>query len=85
MWDSERTEIVRVQLAGVRPGVLLGHIDDDEICPSQADPVVSLHVHRDGPNTSGQDPGAVLPDQDNWTEVGDLKQTVRWEGRDRQS
>ena len=70
--DSQWFEIIRVQLAGVGPGVRLGHIDNDEIRPHQADPVVSLDMHRHRPDPSSQHPGPVLPYQDHGAKVGDL-------------
>ena len=70
--DRQWFQIIRVQLAGVGPGVRLGHIDNDEVRSHQADPVVSLDMHRHRPDPSSQHPGPVLPYQDHGPKVGNL-------------
>ena len=70
--DSQGVQVIRVQLAGVGPGVRLSHIDDDEVGPHQADPVVPLDVHGHGPHPSSQHPCPVLPYQDHGAKVGNL-------------
>ena len=70
--DSQGLQIIRVELAGVGPGIWLAHIDNDEISPHQADPLVPLHMHGHGAHSGRQHPGPVLPDQDHGAEVGDL-------------
>ena len=73
MGDGQRRYIVRVQLTGVAPSVRLGHIDNDEVGTGQADPLISLDVHGNRPDTGSQDTGPVLPDQHHRTKVGDLE------------
>ena len=70
--DSQWLQIIRCQLAGVGPGVRLSHIDNDEVCPHQADPLVPLHMHGHGPHPGRQHPGPVLPYQDHGAKVGNL-------------
>ena len=70
--DSQRFEIIRVQLAGVGPGVRLSHIDDHQVCPHQTDSGVPLDMHGHGPHASSQHPRPVLPYQDHGPKVGNL-------------
>ena len=70
--DRQWFQIIRVQLAGVGPGVRLGQVDNDEVGPHQTDPVVSLDVHRHRPHPGSQHPGPVLPYQDHGAKVGNL-------------